>query len=137
MNAVKAFCIPRADTPQYWPHVCEWLDRAYERHDLLLPATLLDDLASGHRQLWVAWAPEGEILCGVITRLAKRRSGLHCEVEAAGGIEVWRWIGCMSVIEEYAKREGCLKVRIQGRPGWVRLLRHYRQSQVVIELELK
>jgi hypothetical protein len=136
MSPVKIFCIPREDILDYWQHVVDWLDKAYEYHDLFLPETLRDDLISGQRQLWIAWAPEGKLLCGVITRLAKRRSGLHLEVEAAGGVEVWRWIQGMAVLEEYAKREGCIKVTVQGRPGWVRLLRRYRNSQIVLELDL-
>lgn len=133
---VKAFCIPAADTPDYLPRVYNWLDQAYEVHDLLMPLDLAINLLNGHRQLWVAWAPEGKILCGVITRLARRRSGLHCEVEAAGGIEVGRWIRSMATIEEYAKAEGCSKVTVQGRPGWAKLLQKYRRSQIVLELDI-
>lgn len=133
---VKIFCIPRSDVLDYWPKVFAWLDQAYAKTDLPLPETCRDDLVSGHKQLWIAWAPEGKILCAVLTRLAKMRSGLHCEVVAAAGVEVERWIFGMATIEEYAKREGCSKVTIQGRPGWARLLRKYRRSQVILELEL-
>ena len=136
MTGVKAFCIPRAETPDYLPRVYEWLDAAYAVHDLPMPMDLAETLLNGHRQLWISWAPEGRILCGVITRLAKRRSGLHCEIEAAGGVEVHRWIRAMATIEDYAKRELCAKGTLQGRPGWERLLRHYRRSQIVLELEL-
>jgi hypothetical protein len=136
MMAVRAYCIPRDQIMDYWPRVDRWLDRAYAKTDLVMPGELVDQLQNGDRQLWIAWASEGKILCGVITRLAKRRLGLYCEIEAAGGVEVTRWIGCMTTIQEWAKSEGCSKVTVQGRPGWAMLLRHYRRSQVVLELDL-
>jgi hypothetical protein len=42
----------------------------------------------------------------------------------------------MATIEEWAKKEGCSKVTLQGRPGWAKLLQNYRRSQVVMELKL-
>lgn len=136
MMPVRVFCIPREDVLDYWPKVIRWLDAGYAKSDIPVPDTLRDDLLTGHKQLWVVWAPEGKILAAGLTRLAKMLDGLHCEVVCVGGEEVRRWIGCMATIEEYAKREGCSRVTVQGRPGWVRLLRKYRSARVILELDL-
>lgn len=133
---VKIFCIPREDILDYWPRVWQWLDRAYAKTDLPMPDTCRDDLMQGKKQLWVAWAPEQRLLCAVLTRLAEMRSGLQCEVIAAGGVEVERWIFGISVIEEWARSEGCTSISVQGRPGWARLLQHYRKTQVVMGRKL-
>jgi hypothetical protein len=133
---VKIFCIPRADITDLWQRIFVWLDRAYAEMDIPMPPTLRADLLSGDKQLWIAWGEEAKILCAVVTRLAKMRSGLYCEVVAAGGAEVERWIHGIATIEEWAKTEGCSRVTVQGRPGWAKLLPRYRRSQVILELKI-
>ena len=139
-DEVTAYQIPRDQVLDYWDRVKRWLDQAYGKNDIPLPETTLSDLMSGHKQLWVAYArpPEHQILCAVLTRLSKMRSGLYCEIVAAAGQGAERWVGLISQIEDWARLEGCTKVTITGRPGWMRLLadRQYRQRQVMLELEL-
>jgi hypothetical protein len=47
-----------------------------------------------------------------------------------------RWLDLLGGIEEWAKAEGAALVRIYGRPGWVRMLRNYQVSNVVLERRL-
>lgn len=134
---IKIFCIPRADIDYIWQRVLPWLDDAYAEMDIPLPPTLHDDLLLGDKQLWVAFdSADAKVLCAVLTRLAQMRSGLYCEVVACGGAESVRWIHGIATIEEWAKSEGAIKVTVQGRPGWAKLLPRYRRSQVILELEL-
>ncbi len=133
---VRIFCIPRADVMDLWQRVYPWLDAAYAELDIPLPPMLRADLLSGDKQLWVAWGDEAKILGAALTRLAKMRSGLYCEIVACGGAESTRWIHGIATIEEWAKSEGASKVTVQGRPGWAKLLPRYRRSQVILELEL-
>lgn len=132
---VRIFCIPACDIENLWLRVLPWLDEAYAKMDLPLPESLRFDLMAKNRQLWVAWE-NGLILCAVVTRLAKMRSGLYCEVVACGGAEATRWIDGIRIIEQWAKSEGAIKVTVQGRPGWAKLLPRYRRSAVILELEL-
>lgn len=137
MMAIKIFCIPHADVDYIWQRVLPWLDAAYAEMDIPLPPTLHDDLLLGDKQLWVACDDgDAKVLCAVLTRLAKMRSGLYCEVVACGGAEATRWIHGIATIEEWAKTEGCSRVTVQGRPGWAKLLPRYRRSQVILELEI-
>jgi hypothetical protein len=133
---VKIFCIPRQDIGDFWQRAYPWIDSAYAKQDIPVPVALFEDLKVGNKQLWVAWGDEAKLLCAVLTRLAKMRSGLHCEVVAAGGAQVRRWIHGLATIEEWAKSEGCSKVTIQGRPGWAKLLPEYQRSQVILERRL-
>jgi hypothetical protein len=138
IGEVAAYQIPRDQVLDYWDRVKHWLDIAYGKNDIPLPETTLTDMLNGHKQLWVPYAhePENRVLGAVLTRLARMRSGLYCEIVAAGGHEVERWVGLISQIEDWARLEGCTKVTITGRPGWMRLLTKYRQHQVMLELEL-
>jgi hypothetical protein len=123
----------------YWPVVEKWIDDGYLACDLPMPDDIIEQLESGHKQLWVAVEMHHDkvvVLCAVLTSLAKMRSGLYCQVVCAGGSDVKRWIGCMRVIEKWAREEGCCKITVQGRPGWAKLLPSYRRVQVVLELEI-
>ena len=42
----------------------------------------------------------------------------------------------VSLIEDFARAEGCALMRASGRAGWARLLRDYRQPYVVLEKEI-
>jgi hypothetical protein len=59
-----------------------------------------------------------------------------CVLTACGGDDMRRWLGLLGGIEDYAKAEGCSRVRIFGRKGWVRVLEHYRIRNVILEREL-
>jgi hypothetical protein len=135
---VEVYQIERDQVMDYWPKVATWLDTAYGKNDIPMPETMRDDLLQGFKQLWVAWEPPpaNQIIGAALTRLARMRSGLHCEIVACAGHEVERWVDGIALIEAWAKIEGCKKVTIVGRPGWMKLLRNYRQREVMLELEL-
>jgi hypothetical protein len=47
-----------------------------------------------------------------------------------------RWLPLISGIEAYAREEGCTRVRIFGRKGWLRALEGFRQMNVIADKEL-
>jgi hypothetical protein len=100
-----------------------------------VPPDLIDNLRSGHRQLWVAW-DGSKVLAAAITRINVQRSGLACQIAACGGTEGERWMHLISRIEDWARAEGCRKVVIEGRPGWERVFPAYKRVRVVLEREL-
>lgn len=136
--AAKAYAIPREEVWRVWPGVAEWIDSAYKAADEIMPLDILDQLRSGHRQLWVAWGDEQRVLCAVLTRIVQLRSGRALQVTGCGGEQVERWSDLITTLESFAKDEGCTKIQVSGRPGWARLYRNsgYRATRVVIEREL-
>lgn len=132
----NAFIVPRGAIPQVWPGVAEMIDAAYKSADEIMPRDILDELCSGHRQLWVVWSEEKEILAAVLTRIVQLRSCRAMQINACGGVQVERWAHLVALIHAHAKAEGCRKVTIEGRPGWERLFRDYKRTRVILELEL-
>ncbi|WP_342712175.1 hypothetical protein AAFG13_12535 [Bradyrhizobium sp. B124] len=47
-----------------------------------------------------------------------------------------RWLPLLDGIEAYARDEGCVRVRIYGRKGWLRVLDRYREKHVILDKDL-
>ena len=47
-----------------------------------------------------------------------------------------RWLPLLGEIEAYAKREGCARVRIFGRKGWLRVLAGYEHKHIIMDKDL-
>lgn len=132
---MNGYMIPRDSVDQAWPGVAKMIDEAYKFADEIMPFDILDQLRSGHRQLWVVWNGES-VVAAVMTRIIQLRSCRAVQITAAGGTEVDAWKDLITLIENFARHEGCRKVTIEGRPGWERLFKDYRRKRVVIEREV-
>lgn len=128
--------MPRTAVDLVWEgKVAKMIEEAYKSADEIVPPDILDQLRSGHRQLWVV-IQGSQILAAVMTRIIQLRSCRACQITAAGGTGVERWKDLVSLIEDFARHEGCRKVVIEGRPGWERLFKRYRRVRTVLELEV-
>lgn len=134
-SKAAAYVVPRANVDQVWPTVANLVDEAYKFADEIMPHDMLDQLRSGHRQLWIVWNGEA-IVAAVMTRIIQLRSCRAVQITAAGGSELEAWKDLITLIEDFARAEGCRKVTIEGRPGWERLFKNYRRARVVIEREV-
>lgn len=133
--AVDAYMAPRDSVHLLWPGVAKMIEEAYTFADEIMPPDILDQLRSGHRQLWIVWDGR-QVLAAVMTRIVQLRSCKACQITAAGGKEADAWKHLITLIEDFARYEGCRKVTIEGRPGWERLFPAYRRTRVVIEREV-
>ena len=82
-------------------------------------------LASGLMLLWLG-VDDIEIVSAGITQLSDN----VCTLVAYGGR---REDHLLQTIENYARDEGCKKLRVIGREGWRRVLKDYRLSHIVLE----
>ena len=123
---------------QVWPRVVEMIDRGLEVCDEVMPEDMLDRLGSGKMLLWVAIEEaNGIIHAAMTTQLVKQRSGLVCWMCQCGGERMRDWSRFHVKIEEYAKAEGCVKVVLEGRSGWLKILEGYTVRSVRLEKALK
>src|SRR5882762_4946162 len=98
----QAYCVPRDNCAEIWPGVAKMIEEAYKFADENVPPDTLDQLRSGHRQLWVVW--DGRtVLSAALTRINVQRSGLACQIAACGGTQGDRWIHLIKRIEDWAK----------------------------------
>ena len=79
---------------------------------------LIDELASGRAQLWLA---EHSAL---VTELVAQGSDRCLHIWLAGG-SLTDILGLRPGLEAWARGQGCSHITIDGRPGWIRVLRRY------------
>jgi len=132
-------CIHPKDVPAIWPLVAERLRAAYLRTDLSHTADLERDVLQGDAVLWVAAsasAPVAELEAALVAKLVRTDLHLVCIITACGGSNMSRWLDHLGAIEQWAKAEGAAKIRLFGRKGWLRILKNYQASNVVLERAL-
>lgn len=134
--AAEIFMASPDDVDRIWPgRVAKMVEQAYTFADEIMPPDMVDLLRLRHRQLWIVW-DGAQIIAAGVTKIILARSGKACLVTAAGGKDLPEWTHVISTIEDFARREGCKRVIIEGRPGWERLFKAYRRTRVVIEREV-
>lgn len=117
-----------------WPHVRDLIRAAVERTGLSSFADIEADVLTGMQLCWVA-IENNEILAAATTQLVKPFEKV-CILTACSGHDRDRWLPLFARIEQYAKDEGCTKMRIFGRIGWQRVLKNYRVEHVILERNL-
>ncbi len=79
---------------------------------------LIAELASGRAQLWLA---EHSAL---VTELVEQGSDRCLHIWLAGG-SLADILGLRPGLEAWARGQGCSHITIDGRPGWIRVLRRH------------
>ena len=120
---------------QFWPLVSPLIARAVRRGTYADFNEVERGVFLGRHQLWIVW-DEQEILASGITSLEKMNGHMICLIVALAGRQMKRWFHLFGEIEQFARNEHCIAVRISGRRGWTRLLRDYRETRVMLEKAL-
>lgn len=127
---MELICVGPSRIGEVWPHARHLIRAAIERTNLSDFADIERDILLGKQLLWLAW--DGKIHAAAATHLSRD----VLTVTACSGNQRERWLPLFARIEQYAKDEGCRRVRIFGRRGWERVLDGYRVKHVVLERQL-
>jgi hypothetical protein len=123
---------------QIWPRVRDMIDVALAVCDEPMPEDILVRLGDGRYLLWIAIDDEsGNIIAAMTTEITKGRNGRVCWMCQCGGDRMQDWSRFHVKIEEYAKAERCVKVVLEGRRGWERVLEGYHVRSVRLEKVLR
>lgn len=133
--SVELICVAPDRVHEFWPHVSDLIHRAIRRTNLSHSQDIDFDVLNGDGLLWIAWNGRA-VEAAATTSLIETDAEKVCVLTACGGEQMSRWLGLLGQIEDYARAEGCSRVRIFGRKGWVRMLERYRISNVILEKEL-
>lgn len=128
-------CVPPKMASKFWPAVMPMVEEGYRANDLFLPVNIEKDLIDGLKLLWLA-CDGGHILAVMVTELELRPSGKICYLGATCGRDLRSWKNLQQKIENYAKSEGCSKLVIEGRKGWIRALPGFCEVRSTIEKQL-
>jgi hypothetical protein len=130
--------IPLDLIERFWPHVEPHLTAACNAVTTsLTPDEIKASALADRRGLWVAIDTEATafpILAAASVGLRQTNHGPVFFIEAVGGRDGKRWIrACLAELEQHAKGAGAVKIEIEGRRGWRRMLPEYREARVVLE----
>jgi len=134
-SRVELICVDPACIHEIWPHVRELLRAACRRTALNAFADLEADILSGRSLVWIAWNGRA-IEAAAATSLTPSDIGRVCVIALCAGRGMTRWLKLIERIEDYAKDEGCARIRVFGRKGWLRVLEGYEAKHVILDKEL-
>lgn len=129
---ITLIAIPPEKGRDLWSAVAPLLDKAYEASDMIMPDDIPDMLASRKMVLWVVC--EGSaIIAAMTTEIYPTRSGLALRLVYCAGERFVVWKHLFADIEKYARKEGCEKITLEGRPAWLRMLDGFTSERVLLE----
>ena len=92
----------------------------------------------GTMQLWLVVTETNEVLCVCVTEIRKYPNYSVCDTRIVTGKQYKDWFHYVDRIGEWAKKQGCKKMEIFARPGYVPMFkeRGYKATHVQVEKEL-
>lgn len=135
-STAELVCVDPQRIHDIWPHVSPLLRAACFRTGLNAFSDIETDVLGGSSLLWIAWNGHG-IEAAAATVLINSEIGKVCVITVCGGSGMKRWLPLIGQIENYAKSEGCTRVRIYGRKGWLRVLDDYEQKHLIMDKEVQ
>jgi len=135
-SSVELVCVDPAQVGEVWPHVSALLKAACFRTKLNAFADIEADILSGRSLLWIAWNGL-TVESAAATILINSEIGKVCIITVCGGSDMRRWLLLIDQIEAYARSEGCKRVRIYGRKGWLQVLEGYEEKHIIMDKELR
>jgi hypothetical protein len=135
-SSAELVCVDPGRVHEIWPHAAPLLCAACRRTGLNAFADLEADVLCGRGLLWIAW--DGRTIeAAATTVLIRSETGKVCIITACGGRDMKRWLPLIDQIEIYARAEGCRRVRIFGRKGWLRVLKGFEQKHIIMDKDLR
>lgn len=133
--SVNLVCVDPKRINEVWPHARELIRSAIDYTGLNDFSDIETDILYGDQLLWLA-SENNSIEAAATTQIAKVNNQKICVLTACAGHHRERWLPLFEKIEQFAKNEGCVSMRIYGRKGWERVLNGYRVAHVILEKEL-
>jgi hypothetical protein len=141
---IKLINIPKELIDNVWVQVEPDIKSALDRSgNYANPDHFNEWLNKGLAQLWILWDEEAEkpnkYHGVVVTEVINRPLIKICNIRIMVGKGRENWQHYISIIEDFAKKNGCDKMELIARPGWERVLKqfNYTKSHVVLDKYLK
>ncbi len=110
------------------PHIQRAVDRAEGAFDI---EHVRAEIEAGRAQLW------GGLNAAVVTKLETYPSGIKaCLFWLCGGDDMNEILDIEAKVSAWAARQGCHRVEIIGRRGWLRALKGYRETSTLLVREI-
>ena len=120
-----------------WPLIEQWVAVALRRGNAdQAPEEIRRHIERGTMQLWLAWADGEPRPRGVwITEVLESARGRLCNIVVLAGAKFETWRPLESYLAKWARENGCVRLTMVGRRGWVRRLSAggWREAAVTLE----
>lgn len=133
---MKLIAIAPEMVGDFLPIVHRHIKAAVDKAGMVDFEPVVEKVRAGDSLLWVAVENEKRIRGAGITELIVEPAGKVCVIVAWGSDDQKRCAPLLETIEQFARDERCIAVRLYGRPGWMRRLPDYRLKSVVMERAL-
>ena len=136
MTPIEGVTVDRLD--MYWPIVSGWVaDACSATASCWTADDIRRDIERGAMQLWAVWGDTAPI-GALVTEVYDTVRGKTCAIPIVGGDGILDRLDAITLIEMWARQEGCVRMRGEGRSGWERSLAPYgwRKSTTVVEKDL-
>lgn len=129
--------VPLEDIERVWPFVESYIQAGI---DAVTTSETVEnikaEMLADRLGLWVIFETDTPLpfLGAVAVGSRETNDGLVTVIRCCGGREGHKWIRpCLAELEGHAKAAGAVKMELEGRRGWRRMLPDYREARVVLE----
>jgi hypothetical protein len=128
---MSVFCLGSDEIDKHWDTFKDHLYR-FERCGEINVEEARSDLLTARKQLW-GYQDDQRILGVCLTRIA----GETCEIcGAVGSGSKEQILEMYAAIEKWAREIGCVRMKVAGRRGWLRVLEGFEQTGIIAEKQL-
>ena len=115
------------------PEVSGYLRDIELRHQgELSVAAIAREVLEQRWHFWLVW--DGTAAAVLATEIYRDKGGdKRCRIPFCSGRDMDTWVGLISVIEQYARENGCRRLDMIARKGWAKRLPAYKMTHVVLE----
>lgn len=132
--------IPTAEVDFYWPVLAPHFRAGI---DAVTTSLTIEEVKEHLKaQRWSAWAiylrkKPLPIYAAACTNLRKTNSGKVVTISLIGGRDIDVWLPeALAEFEALARKNGCVKIEVEGRRGWERYLTGFKTVRIIMEKAL-
>jgi hypothetical protein len=133
LEAPSLFLVPQADADEVWILAEPYIKAGCEQGEAV-PEELLRAVLDGDAHLWIAFSDHCE--AAAVTKIMRAPHGLVCLLDAFGAESLERVRHLTPKVGEWAKKQGCVALRIYGRLGWQRVMKDFTPRWVAMDKKL-
>ena len=127
--------IEKDEVKNIWNDVKDIISRT--NNDVLNEKDILYYLEEGIYTLWIMTEPDSDnIVTAMILNFGHYPRYKFCMIGPIAGERMSEWIGDLSILEEWAKSQGCHYIDLYGRRGWKKLLKEYKEDCILLRKKL-
>lgn len=102
---------------------------------------VLKQLYNGTAQLWILWNEKKKTKyqgC-IVSKILERPNSKSLNLFIVTGQDRKLWQDKITILEDFAKQEGCSHLETYARPGWSRILKkhNYKTTHYLLEKKLE